>query len=77
MVFKHNGALLRLNKPQQNRKDGKPRDYHLWLHGLGKYPQLATNDHIKSGDAMFMFTTAKLMEERAKDLAAKELKKKR
>lgn len=84
IIKQKKGAKLRLNRPVQNRTDGKnDRDYHLWMHGIagnaGKYDVNPTRfaQRIKSGTKFFMFETAKLMEQYAKDLATKEVKKKR
>jgi len=74
LVFGKKSAKLRLNRPQQIRKDGKPRDYHLWMHNRNGKDISA---HIKSGDPKFMFTTAKLMQKYAIKQAAKDLKKKK
>ena len=77
--YKRSSKLV-LNQPinQTNifgrpRKDG-PRDYHLWMHGLGGKNISST---IRSGDPKFMFTTAKRMEKRAIKLAADRLRKRK
>lgn len=64
-------SKLRLNQPVQKRIDG-PRDYHLWMHGIGKYN---IGPHIRSGNPHFMFKAADEMEKMVGDDIATVMRK--
>ena len=57
------GAKVVLTRPDQSdRRDGKKLNYHLWINGLGEFPELADNGHIKSGQTRFMQKAGDFME---------------
>ena len=71
------GGKLGLTRPEQNdRYDGKPRNYHLWINGLGEFPKLADNRHIKSGQTRFMQKAGDFMEKQQLKQVLKWMKSK-
>lgn len=57
---KNTYAVISKMPEGQNRRDGKPRPYHMFMHGL----MVPNTSHKKfSGDNRYMFTTLKSLKE--------------
>ena len=52
-------------------KNQRNRPYHLWMHGLGKYPQV--EGYIHSGDPKYMLTVYRELKRLYPELIKKEL----